>query len=205
MDYGKPVQEGYEMAKSEPVAQLLGLAYDPLHVGVVCHLALVLGLYHREPYQEGSPLVQILGAQFELLKKDHDGFEGLFHQLFCLACTGSGKHNLMLEVLRVYRLQEGDDILEHGFNLVVINNQFEARIRHRVECVHAHRVYVILHSGFNGINQRYEVIIYDPKQYLLRALLVLDRVFKFCNPQNQVEVLIEGEVLYLVCGSPELF
>ena len=205
MDYGKPVQEGYEMAKSEPVAQLLALAYDPLHVGVVCHLALVLGLYHREPNQEGRPLVEILRAKFELLKKDHDCFKGLLHQLLCLAYTGSGKHNLMLEVLRVNRLQEGDDVFEHGFNLVVIDDQFEARIRHRVECVHAYRVHVILHSCFNGINQRDEVIINDTKQYLLGALLVLDRVFKFRNPQDQVEVLIEGEVLDLVCGSAKLF
>jgi len=71
--------------------------------------------------------------------------------------------------------------------------------------VHADRVHVILHSGFNGINQRDEVIINDPKQYLLRTLLVLDRVFKFRDPQDQVEVLIKGEVLDLVCGSPELF
>jgi hypothetical protein len=129
MDYGKPEQEGYEMAESETIPQLLGLAYYSFHVWVVCHLALVLSLYHREPNQEGCPLVQILRAKFELLKKDHDGFEGLFHQLLCLACTGSGKHYLMLEVLRVYRLQEGDDIFEHGFNLVVIDNQFKARIR----------------------------------------------------------------------------
>lgn len=71
--------------------------------------------------------------------------------------------------------------------------------------MHADRVHVILHCGFYRINQRDEVIINDPKQYLLRTLLVLDRVFKFRNPQDQVEVLIEGEVLDLVCRSPELF
>jgi hypothetical protein len=65
-------------------------------------------------------------------------------------------------------------------------------------------VHVIFHSGFNGINQRDEVIINDPKQYLLGALLVLGRVFIFRNPQYQVEVLIEGKVLDLVCRSAEL-
>ena len=130
MDDGKPVQEGNEMAKGEAVPQLLGLAYDPLHVGVVCQLALVFGLDDREPNQEGRPLVQILRAKFELLKKYHDGFEGLLHQLFCLACTGAGQHHLMLEIFCVYRLQEGHDILEHGLNLVIIDDQFEARIRY---------------------------------------------------------------------------
>jgi hypothetical protein len=163
MDYGKPVQEGNEMAKSEAVTQLLGLANDPLHVGVVSQLALVLGLDDREPNQEGRPLVQILRAKFELLKKYHDGFEGLLHQLFSLARTGTGQHHLVLEVFRVYRLQEGHDILEHGLNLVVIDDQFEARIRHRVEGVHADRVHVILHCVFDGVNQWDEVLINDPK------------------------------------------
>jgi hypothetical protein len=58
--------------------------------------------------------------------------------------------------------------------------------------VHADRVHIILHCVFDGVNQWDEVLINNPKQYRLRALLVLDWILKFRNPQDQVEILIEG-------------
>ena len=113
------VQECDKMTESEAIPKLCWPGYDPFHIWIICQFMLILSLDNRKPYQKRSPLMQVLGTKFKLLKEKHNGFKRFLHHLFCLIAACMVQHHFMLEIFLIYGLSPLSDMLTNTFLFIL--------------------------------------------------------------------------------------